>query len=70
LEHGGAAPVIIAEDANLDSMLPLLAKGGFYHADKSVFLCNAFMRIARLPISLGALSLTGSKHDRRRSRQR
>lgn len=28
LEHGGAAPVIIAEDADLDDILPLLVKGG------------------------------------------
>lgn len=32
LEHGGAAPVIVDHDANLKDMLPLLAKGGFYHA--------------------------------------
>ncbi len=29
LEHGGAAPVIIAGDADLDYTLPLLSKGGF-----------------------------------------
>ena len=32
LEHGGAAPVIVAKDADLDEALPLLIKGGFYHA--------------------------------------
>jgi len=32
LEHGGAAPVIVDHDANLEDALPLLAKGGFYHA--------------------------------------
>lgn len=32
LEHGGAAPVIVDHDANLKDALPLLAKGGFYHA--------------------------------------
>jgi len=32
LEHGGAAPVIIAKDADIDRMLPLLVKGGYYHA--------------------------------------
>lgn len=32
LEHGGAAPVIVASDADLEDMLPLLVKGGFYHA--------------------------------------
>lgn len=32
LEHGGAAPVIVAADADLDEALPLMVKGGFYHA--------------------------------------
>lgn len=32
LEHGGVAPVIIDHDADLKDALPLLAKGGFYHA--------------------------------------
>ncbi|MBC8288590.1 MAG: aldehyde dehydrogenase family protein [Nitrospinae bacterium] len=32
LEHGGAAPVIIDHDADMEDALPLLAKGGFYHA--------------------------------------
>lgn len=32
LEHGGAAPVIVEKDADLKSMVPLLVKGGFYHA--------------------------------------
>jgi acyl-CoA reductase-like NAD-dependent aldehyde dehydrogenase len=42
LEHGGAAPVIICEDANLDEILPLLAKGGFYHAGQ---VCVSVQRI-------------------------
>ncbi|MEM7304331.1 MAG: aldehyde dehydrogenase family protein [Pseudomonadota bacterium] len=32
LEHGGVAPVIIDDTADLDDTLPLIAKGGFYHA--------------------------------------
>ena len=32
LEHGGAAPVIVDHDADLEDALPLLAIGGFYHA--------------------------------------
>jgi acyl-CoA reductase-like NAD-dependent aldehyde dehydrogenase len=32
LEHGGTAPVIIDKDADIKDALPLLAKGGFYHA--------------------------------------
>jgi acyl-CoA reductase-like NAD-dependent aldehyde dehydrogenase len=42
LEHGGAAPVIIAEDADLEKMLPLLIKGGFYHAGQ---VCISVQRI-------------------------
>ncbi|MGR9087186.1 MAG: aldehyde dehydrogenase family protein [Gammaproteobacteria bacterium] len=42
LEHGGAAPVIIAEDANLSRILPLLAKGGFYHAGQ---VCVSVQRV-------------------------
>ncbi|MCH7683419.1 MAG: aldehyde dehydrogenase family protein, partial [Gemmatimonadetes bacterium] len=50
LEHGGAAPVIVAADADLDHALPLLAKGGFYHAGQvcvSVQRVFAERRIAR-----------------------
>lgn len=32
LEHGGAAPVIVEKDSVFEEMLPLLVKGGFYHA--------------------------------------
>jgi len=42
LEHGGAAPVIIAADADLDDVLPLLAKGGFYHAGQ---VCVSVQRV-------------------------
>lgn len=42
LEHGGAAPVIMAEDADIDTMIPLLAKGGFYHAGQ---VCVSVQRI-------------------------
>lgn len=42
LEHGGAAPVIIAEDANLDEALPLIVKGGFYHAGQ---VCVSVQRV-------------------------
>jgi len=42
LEHGGAAPVIVAEDADLDDILPLLAKGGFYHAGQ---VCVSVQRV-------------------------
>lgn len=42
LEHGGVAPVIIAEDANLDLAIPKLLKGGFYHAGQ---VCVSVQRI-------------------------
>ncbi|MEE8399627.1 MAG: aldehyde dehydrogenase family protein [Desulfobacterales bacterium] len=32
LEHGGVAPVIFDRTADMDTALPLLVKGGFYHA--------------------------------------
>lgn len=42
LEHGGAAPVIIAKDADLEANLPRLAKGGFYHAGQ---VCVSVQRV-------------------------
>ena len=42
LEHGGAAPVIVEADADLDAVLPLLAKGGFYHAGQ---VCVSVQRV-------------------------
>ena len=42
LEHGGAAPVIVEKDAEIDKMLPALVKGGFYHAGQ---VCVSVQRI-------------------------
>jgi len=42
LEHGGVAPVIVDEDADMKAALPLLAKGGFYHAGQ---VCVSVKRI-------------------------
>jgi len=42
LEHGGAAPVIVMEDADMADALPLLAKGGFYHAGQ---VCVSVQRV-------------------------
>ncbi len=42
LEHGGAAPVIVAADADLDDALPRLAKGGLYHAGQ---VCVSVQRV-------------------------
>ncbi|WP_209329163.1 aldehyde dehydrogenase family protein [Lunatimonas salinarum] len=32
LEHGGAAPVIVEDDVEVEAIVPPLVKGGFYHA--------------------------------------
>ena len=42
LEHGGVAPVIIEPDADFDDALPLIAKGGFYHAGQ---VCVSVQRV-------------------------
>ena len=42
LEHGGAAPVIVEPNADVEDALPLLAKGGFYHAGQ---VCVSVQRI-------------------------
>lgn len=42
LEHGGAAPVILADDAVVDMAIPLVAKGGFYHAGQ---VCVSVQRV-------------------------
>jgi acyl-CoA reductase-like NAD-dependent aldehyde dehydrogenase len=42
LEHGGAAPVIIDDSADIDSMIPSLVKGGFYHSGQ---VCVSVQRV-------------------------
>ncbi len=42
LEHGGAAPVIIDQSADYEDVIPLLVKGGFYHAGQ---VCVSVQRI-------------------------
>jgi acyl-CoA reductase-like NAD-dependent aldehyde dehydrogenase len=42
LEHGGAAPVLVAADADLDVAVPKLVKGGFYHAGQ---VCVSVQRV-------------------------
>lgn len=42
LEHGGAAPVIIDESADVDAMIPSLIKGGFYHSGQ---VCVSVQRV-------------------------
>ena len=42
LEHGGAAPVIVEDDADLTEVIPSLLKGAFYHAGQ---VCVSVQRI-------------------------
>lgn len=42
LEHGGAAPVIVDQSADLDGIIEPLAKGGYYHAGQ---VCVSVQRI-------------------------
>ena len=42
LEHGGAAPVIVCESADITEMIPKLIKGGFYHSGQ---VCVSVQRI-------------------------
>ncbi|MEM1247585.1 MAG: aldehyde dehydrogenase family protein [Acidobacteriota bacterium] len=42
LEHGGAAPLFLAEDADLDVAVESVAKGGFYHAGQ---VCVSVQRV-------------------------
>lgn len=42
LEHGGVAPVIVHQSADLDKAIPALVKGGYYHAGQ---VCVSVQRI-------------------------
>lgn len=42
LEHGGAAPVIVDETADIEAMIPSLVKGGFYHSGQ---VCVSVQRV-------------------------
>ncbi len=42
LEHGGAAPVVVEATADIPDAVPLLVKGGFYHAGQ---VCVSVQRI-------------------------
>ncbi len=53
LEHGGAAPVIIDETADIAIIAPLLAKGGFYHAGQ---VCVSVQRVFALRNSAAELA--------------
>ncbi|SKA90469.1 Acyl-CoA reductase [Thiothrix eikelboomii] len=42
LEHGGVAPVIVAEDADLEQAIPRIGRAGFWHAGQA---CVSVQRI-------------------------
>ncbi len=42
LEHGGAAPVIVEDDVDIDGILPGIVKGGYYHAGQ---VCVSVQRV-------------------------
>lgn len=42
LEHGGTAPVIVTQQADLAKAIPAIAKGGFYHAGQ---VCVSVQRV-------------------------
>lgn len=42
LEHGGVAPVVVTEDADLEHALNAIGKGGFYHAGQ---VCVSVQRV-------------------------
>ncbi len=42
LEHGGAAPVIVEHDVDIEEILPGIVKGGYYHAGQ---VCVSVQRV-------------------------
>ena len=59
LEHGGAAPVIVAPDADLDDALPMIAKAGFYHAGQ---VCVSVQRVYVEASQAGAVAEKLAEH--------
>ena len=63
LEHGGVAPVIVDETADLDRVVPSLLKGGFYHAGQvcvsvqRVFAAESIARNLAEKLAAGAAQL-------------
>ncbi len=61
LEHGGVAPVIIDETADLEAMIPTLLKGAFYHSGQ---VCVSVQRVfapKKLASDIADLLATGAK---------
>ena len=63
LEHGGVAPVIVAQDADLDDAFPKILKAGFYHAGQvcvsvqRVFAHHSIARELAMQLAEGANNL-------------
>ena len=65
LEHGGAAPVVLLPDTDLNAAIPLLVKGGYYHSGQvcvslqRIFAHNSIMAevAARLSEAVAALTV-------------
>lgn len=53
LEHGGVAPVVIAEDADIDAAADAIAKGGYYHAGQ---VCVSVQRVFAVGKSADAIA--------------
>ena len=71
LEHGGAAPVIVAADADLDRALPALVKGGFYHAGQVCVSVQRDLRArAASPRSSDGASRSWPRSSRSATRRR
>ena len=45
MEHGGAAPLIVDEGADLEALVPKIVKGGYYHAGQ---VCVSVQRVFAL----------------------
>ena len=52
LEHGGVAPVIVDESADINSMIPALVKGGFYHSGQVCVSVQKVFAPSPMPSSL------------------
>lgn len=62
LEHGGAAPVIVDDSADMPSMIDSLTKGGFYHAGQ---VCVSVQRVfAHQSISRDLAEQLAAKADK------
>jgi acyl-CoA reductase-like NAD-dependent aldehyde dehydrogenase len=61
LEHGGAAPVLVAPDADLEEAIPLLTKGGFYHSGQvCVSVQRVFVHSSLAPALAESLAVSAS----------